>query len=82
MSISCSLVDTCLERTDTLGLLYVMYSCAFVTFPYGVLGQVWYMIVAIPDFCLLPYFYMGKPFYKPIEHITTNHISCYIRIWV
>ena len=27
----------------------------FVTFPYGVLGQVWYLIASIPDLCLLPY---------------------------
>ena len=32
-------------------------SCVFVTFPYGVLGQVWYLIVSIPDLCLLSYFY-------------------------
>ena len=32
-----------------------MFSCVFVTFPYGVLGQVWYSIVSIPDICLLPY---------------------------
>ena len=31
-------------------------SCVFVIFPYGVLGQVWYLIVKIPDLCLLPYF--------------------------
>ena len=30
--------------------------CDFVTFPYGVLGQVWYLIKSIPDLCLLPYF--------------------------
>ena len=24
----------------------------FVTFPYGVLGQVWYLIVSIPGLCL------------------------------
>ena len=29
--------------------------CVFVTFSYGVLGQVWYLIVWIPDLCLLPY---------------------------
>ena len=28
----------------------------FVTFRYGVLGQVWYLIVSIPDICYLPYF--------------------------
>ena len=29
---------------------------SFVTFPYGVLYQVWYLIVSIPDLCLLSYF--------------------------
>ena len=28
----------------------------FVTFPNGVLGQVWYLIVSIPDICLHPHF--------------------------
>ena len=32
-----------------LALLYAMFHCAFVTFPYGVLGQVWYLIASIPD---------------------------------
>ena len=31
-------------------------SLCFVTFPYGVPGQVWYLIVLIPDFCLPFYF--------------------------
>ena len=26
------------ERADPLALLYVIFSCAFVTFPFGVLG--------------------------------------------
>ena len=26
-----------------------LFSCVFVTFPCGVLGQVWYFIVSIPD---------------------------------
>ena len=56
MSVYCSLVVTCSERADLLALLYVMFSCAFVTFPYGVLCQVWYLIVSIPDLCLLSYF--------------------------
>ena len=56
MSASCNLVATCWERIGLLALLYVMLSCVFVTFQYGVLGQVWYLIVSIPDLCLLPYF--------------------------
>ena len=30
-------------------------SCVFVTFPCGVLGKVWYLIVLIPDICLITY---------------------------
>ena len=30
--------------------------CVFGTFPYGVSGQVWYLIVSIPDLCLLLFF--------------------------
>ena len=37
MSVYCSLVFTCWERADLLALFYVMFSCAFVTFPYDVL---------------------------------------------
>ena len=50
---------TCWERADLMALFYVMFSCVFkfVTFPCGVLVQVWYLIVLIPDLCLLPYFY-------------------------
>ena len=47
---------TCLEKAVLLALLYVMFSCVFVNFPSGVIGQVWYFIVSIPDLCLLPYF--------------------------
>ena len=54
---SCSLLVTCWERAAFLSLLYVMFSCVFVTFPYGILGQVRYLIVLIPDLRLLPYIY-------------------------
>ena len=37
----------------TSWLLSVMFGCDFVTFPCGILGQVWYLIVSIPDFCRL-----------------------------
>ena len=35
LSAPCSLVVTCSERADYLVLLYVMFYCVFVTFPYG-----------------------------------------------
>ena len=53
MSVTCSFEVTCWERSDLLAFLYVMFSCIFVTFLYGVLGQVCYLIVSIPDLCLL-----------------------------
>ena len=31
----------------------VMFNCVFVSFPYGILGQVWYLIILIPDLCCL-----------------------------
>ena len=37
-------------------LIFVMFNCVFVTFPCGILGQVWYVTVLIPDLCLLSYF--------------------------
>ena len=42
-----------LGKAYLLALLFVMFSRAFIIFPPG---QVWYMIVLIPDLCLLPYF--------------------------
>ena len=56
VSVPCGPVVTCWERADLLALLYEIFSCVFATFPYGVLCQVWYLIVWIPDMCLLPYF--------------------------
>ena len=56
MFVTCSFECTCCERADLLALLYVMFSCVFVTFQYGALGQVLYSIVSIPDLCLLSYF--------------------------
>ena len=41
-------------RADFLALLYVMFSCVFDTFQNGVLAQVWYLIVSIPDLCIGP----------------------------
>ena len=41
------------ERANLLALLYVMFSCVFVTLPCGVLGQVWFLVVSIPIFAFL-----------------------------
>ena len=55
------LVVTCWERADLLAL--VAYYCEFVTLLLGILGQVWYLIVSIPDLCTLltlKYYDLGK----------------------
>ena len=53
LSVHCSLVVTDWEMAGLLALLYVMfYCCCFFTFPCGVLGQVWYLIVLIPVICI------------------------------
>ena len=54
-SVYCCLVVTYLERADLLALLGDAY-CICVTFPCGILGQVWYVIVLFPDLCRLSYF--------------------------
>ena len=43
-------VVTCWERADLLASFVVCH------FPIGILGQVWYLIVSIPDLCILTYF--------------------------
>ena len=40
----------------TSSLSFVASYCEFVTFSSGILGQVWYLIVSIPDLCTLSYF--------------------------
>ena len=53
--LSCLFLAT-LWSTDLLALFLYDVTLCFVTFPYGASGQVWYLIVSIPDLCLL-YFY-------------------------
>ena len=44
------LVVTCWERVAPW-LSFVVLNCVVVTFSFGILGQVWYLIVSIPDLC-------------------------------
>ena len=43
----------------TYWLLFVMFNCVNVTFPCGIQGQVWYLIVMITDLCHLSYFVLA-----------------------
>ena len=58
VSVHCCLMVTCWERADLLALGGDVY-CIFVTFPCGILGQVWLMIVSFPDPCCLSCFVMA-----------------------
>ena len=69
LSVHCSLVVTSWERANLLALFCVMFYCVFVTFPYGGLSQVWYLIVSISDLCLLTYFHILIPTAKTTELI-------------
>ena len=57
---------TCLERVDLLVLVCDVKLC-FVTFPCGILGQVWYLIVSFPDLCHLSYFELPNEV-SEVEH--------------
>ena len=54
-SVYLSFVVTCWERADLMALVcsVLLRVCHF---PIGILGQVWYLIVSIPDLCTLTYF--------------------------
>ena len=46
-------------------LSFVMLNCVFVTFPCGFLGQMWCLIVSIPDIC---------PFYYFVVFVISTHV--------
>ena len=62
-SAHCCLVVTCWERADLLALVCgvkLVLNWVVVTFPFGILGQVWYLIVSIHDLCPLSYFHIVR----------------------
>ena len=66
--------------TFLLAFLYVMFSCVCVTFPCVFLGQVWYLIVSIPDLCILPYFVQRFSSYFIIEGAFNRKISSFLTL--
>ena len=50
-------------NSSSLWALVCDVYCDFVTFPFGILVQVWYLIVSIPDPCCLSYFYISCSLY-------------------
>ena len=67
------------KRAGLLALLCVTFPCVFVTLPYGVLGQAWYLIVSITDLCMLLYFKACNHFvcssHRPDQIIQSLSIS-------
>ena len=57
-SVHCCLVVTCWERVDFLAPDGDVY-CIFVSFPCGILCQVWFLVASFPDLCRLAYFAMA-----------------------
>ena len=52
----------------TSWLLFLIINSDFVTFPCGILGQVWYLIVSIPNRCRLSYFVSHHDYYMYTGH--------------
>ena len=57
--------------------LCVMFNCVFVTFLYGIQGQVWNLIVSIPVLCRLSYFdcYVIKQDYRYKKISNIRHMG-------
>ena len=55
-----------------------MFNCVFFTFPCGILGQVLYLIVSIPDLCQLSDLYnKGAVQMTHQRSLVVAHIDCY-----
>ena len=59
LSFPCSLVSTCWERADILAL--VCDVSGVFPFQYGVSGQAWYLLISIPDLCIIFTFHSRCP---------------------
>ena len=85
-SVHCCLVVTWREKADLLALVFDVY-CYFVTFPFGILGQVWYLIVLIPDPFCLSYFivsynrkYVHKVQVKRLVKLAMEKKFCLVKV--
>ena len=58
----------------TSWLSFVMFNCAFITFPYGILGKVWCLIVSIPDLCQISNCY-NKMRRMHATHVVLNTLT-------
>ena len=73
------LVVTCRERADLLALVSSIYLWV-CHFPNGILGQVWSLIVSIPDLCILSYYTYSYIWAHSRAHIP-NSLSKFRLAW-
>ena len=61
------------EKADLLALIcgVLLWACHF---PIGILGQVWYLIVSIPDLCTLTYFDQKKKIGFETVPVDPSHV--------
>ena len=62
---------------DFLALMYVMYSSVLVTDPYGILGQVWYLI-ARPSAVVRPVRIWSDHFFAQNGFSRTTFLAKYV----
>ena len=60
----------------TTWLLFVMFNCVFVTFPCGILDQVWFLNVLIPDLRCLSYLAKTKFLSVKLQIISYPSVGC------
>ena len=62
----------------TSWLSFVVLNCVFVTFPCGVLGRVWCLVISFPDLCPLSYF-VNVELKKNLMSYLTSLNNCALR---
>ena len=56
----------------TSWLSFVVSNCEFCHFPIGILSQVWYLIVSIPDLCTLTFLDRKLTFKDCVSQFSTG----------
>ena len=75
-----------IKRADLLALVGDVY-CNYVTFPCGILGQVWYLVVSFPGVCCLskiePKCSLKEYFIRPVVgcHINRGNNFCLLVLY-
>ena len=75
LPVPCSLVIIGWVKAELFALLCVGRSGVFVTFPYGVPGQVWYLIVSI---ALIVAFLSTTIKFEPVHEISNNEVFWHV----